>query len=259
MTWTREERALSFGSIAEHYWRYRPAPPAEAVDWVIQGARPDSEGRTGVSRAVDLAAGTGALTSTLAKRVSDVVAVEPDPGMREVFVRLLPGVPLVGALAEALPFVSGRIDALTVSSAWHWMDPQRAPFEISRVLRRGGVLGTIWNGVDRKVEWVDELFEDGRERSFVEPQSSHRHRFDLPEQAGLVDVEVNVVHWTKNLDLEQMVGLAGSYSRVFNLPEDRRDAVLGRVARLGRERLEEAGAVELSVPMRCACWRAVKS
>jgi hypothetical protein len=31
----RETRRLSFGSVAEDYDRYRPAPPPQALDWLI--------------------------------------------------------------------------------------------------------------------------------------------------------------------------------------------------------------------------------
>ena len=66
------ERASSFGSVAEAYDRFRPAPPAEAVDWVLGTAG-------GV--AADIGAGTGALTRQLARRAGWVVAVEPDAVM----------------------------------------------------------------------------------------------------------------------------------------------------------------------------------
>src|SRR3984885_8815941 len=70
-----QQRARSFGSVAELYARFRPAPPGEAVDWVLRGT---------CDRALDLGAGTGALTKLVVARAHPVVAVEPDPAMRAV-------------------------------------------------------------------------------------------------------------------------------------------------------------------------------
>jgi hypothetical protein len=46
----RQERALSFGSIAEDYDGLRPQAPQEAVDWLVP---------QGCEVAVDVGAGTG--------------------------------------------------------------------------------------------------------------------------------------------------------------------------------------------------------
>ena len=52
---------------------------------------------------------------------------------------------------------SGTLDAVVVSSAWHWMDTDQTVAEVGRVLRSGGVFGVIRNGPDRPVGWVTEL------------------------------------------------------------------------------------------------------
>jgi hypothetical protein len=57
----RETRRLSFGSVASDYDRYRPSPPAQALDWLIP---------PGASAVLDLAAGTGAVTRKLIGGVS---------------------------------------------------------------------------------------------------------------------------------------------------------------------------------------------
>ena len=70
-----EERATSFGNVAEIYDKVRPEPPAEALDWLVPA---------GCEVAVDLAAGTGLFTRGLLGRAAQVVAVEPDERMRAV-------------------------------------------------------------------------------------------------------------------------------------------------------------------------------
>src|SRR5580698_4058840 len=91
-------RASSFGSVAEEYDRFRPGPPLSAVEWILR-----SPGGT----AIDLGAGTGALTRELAKRVDRVMALEPDVRMLEVLHRNSPQVPAVRSRAEELPVRAG--------------------------------------------------------------------------------------------------------------------------------------------------------
>jgi ubiquinone/menaquinone biosynthesis C-methylase UbiE len=149
-------RALSFGAVADTYDRYRPAPPGEAVDWVLP---------TNAVDVLDLGAGTGAVTRLLRTRVpGKVVAAEPDARMRAVLVRRVPDMSAVGARAEALPFADESFDAVAVSSAWHWMDLALTVPEAARVLRPGGRLGVLWNGPARDVGWVAELLGPSRER-----------------------------------------------------------------------------------------------
>src|ERR1700722_12283279 len=89
-----EQRARSFGAIAEHYERYRPGPPADAVDWVVPA---------NCRSAVDLGAGTGALTRMLVDRAPEVFAVEPDSRMRTVLKELVPVAEVMGGVGEAIP------------------------------------------------------------------------------------------------------------------------------------------------------------
>ena len=184
--------------------------------------------------------------------------------MRTVFRKNLPGVPLVAATAEALPLRSACLDAVLVSSAWHWMDPELAPMEVARVLEPSGVLGLLWNGADRSEEWVESILgPDSRplaEDSSTSPSPSpiRRRTPELPDGAPFHDLEYRTVRWSSRLTVDELVGLMGSYSRVFTLPAGSRESLLANVGAGARGRLAATGESTVELPMRCHCWRATR-
>jgi ubiquinone/menaquinone biosynthesis C-methylase UbiE len=106
----RETRGLSFGSVADDYDRYRPAPPPQALEWLIP---PDAEA------ILDLAAGTGVVTRELAGRGGRVIAVEPDERMRAVLAARCPQAEVMDGRGEDIPLPDASVDAVVVSAAWH--------------------------------------------------------------------------------------------------------------------------------------------
>lgn len=147
-----EVAARGFGAQAAAYDRARPSYPPDAVAWLAGNLR-IGPGRL----VVDLAAGTGKLTALLAGRGARLAAVEPVGPMGRRLRAALPGVPLVAAVAEALPLAAASVDAVVVAQAFHWFDAPRALAELARVVRPGGGLALIWNSLDRGVGWADEI------------------------------------------------------------------------------------------------------
>lgn len=146
---------MSFGAVAGDYDRLRPSPPPEAIDWLLPDHR---------DVVVDLAAGTGLLTRALAGKVGRVIAVEPDERMRSVLQARSADVEVLPGRGESIPLPDASADAVFVSSAWHWMDPNLVVPEIGRVLRDGGRFGVIWTGRQRDIAWLhaDEWFSEAR-------------------------------------------------------------------------------------------------
>lgn len=233
-------RATSFGTVAQDYDRLRPAPPAEAVDWLLP---------TGCRTAVDLAAGTGLLTRELASRVPEVVAVEPDGRMRAVLADRSPQVRVLDGVGEAIPLPDASADALFVSSAWHWMDPPRAEREIARVLRDGGRFGLVWTRRDSDVGWVREL---DRRRSYEPPRDTAASV--LPTSAAFEDVATASFAFTRPMTPDDLVALLGTYSGAITADEAGRAAGLAAARTVLDERFP--GATTVDVPMRAVCWRA---
>ena len=129
-----------FDRVVGQYARTRPGYPEAALDWVARttGLEPGAD-------VLDLAAGTGKLTRSLAARGYRLVAVEPLPGMRAQLVQDLPGVRVLDGTAEQIPLGDRSLDAVLVGQAFHWFEPRGALDEIARVLRPAGWLVLLWN------------------------------------------------------------------------------------------------------------------
>ena len=245
-------RALSFGSIAADYDRLRPGPPQDAVRWLLP-SRP--------AVAVDLAAGTGLLTRALAARVSKVVAVEPDGRMAAVLRERSPEVHITAGCGEAIPLKDQSADAVLVSSAWHWMDPELAVLEIARVLRDGGRFGVIWTSRDREIGWVRNLdrlrepHQAGSPGSMSQPNLPPRRRtVVLPDSNLFGNVQTTSVRFTRRMAVNDVIDMLATYSAIITASDADRAAAKARLradldARFG-------GAAEIDVPMRSLCWRA---
>jgi SAM-dependent methyltransferase len=145
-----EVAAAGFGSQAAAYQRGRPSYANDAVDWILEGL--PSGGRV-----LDLAAGTGKLTTMIVARGFDVVAVEPIETMRQELAAAAPGAHALAGSAEQIPLPDASVDAVTIAQAFHWFNERAALAEIARVLRPGGRLALIWNERDDSVPWMARL------------------------------------------------------------------------------------------------------
>ncbi|WP_097231555.1 class I SAM-dependent methyltransferase [Streptomyces zhaozhouensis] len=152
--------ATSFNAVAAEYASARPDYPPALYDALEECfGRPLAD-----AHALDVGAGTGKATRGLGERGVRVTAVEPGDGMAAQLATASPGVPLVRAVGDALPFADGSVDLVTYAQAWHWTRPEVALPEALRVLRPEGGLALWWNTNDRSVGWIDEQVERLRRR-----------------------------------------------------------------------------------------------
>ncbi|WP_433798917.1 methyltransferase domain-containing protein [Actinomycetospora sp. CA-084318] len=218
-------RARSFGRLAAEYDRLRPGYPSEVLRPVVGTV------------VVDVGAGTGKLSTALARSGRRVVAVEPDPEMRSVLVgRGLPGVEVVDGAAERLPVDTGVASAVVYGQSWHWAEPVAAAAEARRVLVDDGLLLLLSNMPDVSVDWVREL-----NRLAGLPE-------ELPDVTafaveGFTAGPVTRVPWDQSLAVDDLVALFSTFSRVSTRePADRervlrsiRSCLAGHPATAGRE------------------------
>ena len=241
-----------FGREAEAYERVRPSYPADAVAWLV-----DNLGVGPGGMVLDLAAGTGKFTRLLVPSGAKVLAVEPVEGMRQRFVAAVPGVPMVAAVAEALPIASRSLDAVTVAQAFHWFDADRAFGEFARVLRPRGRLGLIWNARDRSSDWVNDVWSIMDRVEKRAPWRDHEHADDsVPRpRAGFGPLHAETFRHEQPITPEGVVDRIASVSHVAVLPPAERQRVLDEVRAVLTHHPDARGRSELRIPYRVdAYW-----
>lgn len=113
---------------------------------------------------MELGAGTGKLTCVLVPAFGQVIAVEPDEGMRRLLRSHCPQASVITGRAESIPQADQSVDAVFIAEAFHLFASKHAVGEIARVLRPGGVLTLMWNvpagPAEPPVAAVDQLLVD---------------------------------------------------------------------------------------------------
>ena len=252
--WTR--RGSSFGSVAAAYAEHRPGYPAAAVRWCVAPVGRD----IGSLRVLDLGAGTGKLTATLAELAAEVTAVEPDPAMLEELGRGLPSVRALAGSAEQIPLPDASVDAVLCGQSMHWFDLSRALPEIARVLVPGGTLGALWNSDDDRVPWVAGLQEaaEGAASPSLSRRRTQAASFG-PEQFGVplfTPTERAEFANSQPLTADTLVELIATHSQVIVMAPAERASMLGRVRDYLASRPETA-AGQFALPMVTSAIRAV--
>jgi SAM-dependent methyltransferase len=194
-------------------------------------------------RALDVGCGTGALAAALASRLgaANVSGVDPSQPFAEACRRRLPGVDVVVASAEDLPFADGAFDAVLSQLVVNFMsDAGQGVREMTRVTWPGGIVAScVWDYAE-EMTLLRAYWDAARE---VEPDrgaeadealmrwSSERELADLWRSAGLGDVRTAPLgaraSYADFADLWEPlptgVGPAGAFCK--SLDEDRRAAL----------------------------------
>ena len=223
--------AEGFADVADVYERGRPDYPLAVAGAIAAELRVPVGGRV-----LDLAAGTGKLTRVLLASGLDVVAVEPQPQLRELLAAAIGPERVRDGLAEAIPLPDASVAAVTVADAFHWFDHAPALAEIGRVLVPGGGLAVLsttpdWSGVT----WAHEV---GSLLDSLRP--AHPHHDGPPWQDAVRaaggwtaprDVRLTA---TQPSDVSRLLDYVASISWIAAQPEGRRAETLAQVEAIVR-------------------------
>ena len=237
-----EHHALSFGQAAEAYAVARPSYPADAVEWLV----PDGAGTV-----LDLGAGTGKLTTLLARSGRDVIAIDPSADMLAQLTASAPDITTLVGTAETIPLADASVDAVTVAQAWHWVDAERAVPEVARVLRPGGTLGLVWNTRDESIDWVARLGE-------LMGGTAHYEMDDEAPPVGppFGPLETWQTRWVQTLDRDGMLDLVRSRSYFLVKSKAEQDATIAAVIELLEDHPDLSGRPVVELPYITECFRA---
>ncbi|WP_432018100.1 class I SAM-dependent methyltransferase [Streptomyces sp. 1222.5] len=251
----RQLYASSFGAVADAYAAHRPDYARAAVRWALEPAPGP--------RVLDLGAGTGKLTATLVVLGAEVIAVEPDTGMRTELRRSLPGVRALPGSAEAIPLPDASVDAVLAGNAMHWFDMATAGPEIARVLAPDGVLAGLWNLMDDQVEWVAALARVGGDAAVGSRDTPAAWRAETAAMHLPGDGTAARFGWPRQAEFphgqrrtaDSLVATLATRAGMLVMPEPERDATLARIHAFLATRPETARG-EFTLPMRTGVLRA---
>jgi len=128
-----------FRSQAATYHRFRRDYSAGLYDAIEQHA-----GAPANRRALDLGCGTGFVTGTLGRRGWRVVGGDFSTPMLAEARRAHPAGRFVRLRGEALALADESVQLVTVGTAFHWFQRERALAEMLRVLVPGGWAAVFW-------------------------------------------------------------------------------------------------------------------
>jgi len=242
-----QTHALSFGTAADAYDRYRPSYPRPAVGWAV--------GRPAPAEVLDLGAGTGILTRVLLGLGYQVTPVEPDPEMRTRLDVATPGVVALAGSAERVPLPDGSVDAIVAGQAYHWFDHPVAHAEGARLLRPAGTYAAVFNHRDESVPWVAALTA-----ITVDLLGGRGAGDDGPSVDGFgpdfAPVERTEFRHHLTLTPDALVGMISTRSHYITAPPGQQRAVEAAIRELTASHPDLAGRERFELPYRTAVFRA---
>jgi len=227
-TATTDERRRSFDQMAALYARARPAPPPELFDALAVYVPAPAD-------ALEIGCGPGNATLPLLERGFRVHAVELGEQLAAFARERLAAFPFtveVGKFEEA-QLAPASVELVVCSSAFHWLDRERALHQVAKVLKPGGALALIWGSVRRTAEdnRVDEALQSAYRAHAPEISRGATDRMSsqvdeigeaLRETPELRDPEERRYPQTHVFNRQRYLEVLATFSDHATLPEERR-------------------------------------
>ena len=227
-------RALSFGSVALAYERFRPGYPGEVFELVSAYA-----GRL-ITSALEIGAGTGKATRLFAAHGVAVTATEPDPAMLAELRRHVPEtVRTVQSTFEELE-AHATYDLVFAAASLHWTDPEGRWSRVAAMLDTHGVFASFGGPIELVDHAVAEAVQSAR-APYLEsddmpspdgtpPESALQWPgTDLERSSLFGDVQQHVLERRLTLGAAEYVGYLSTVSAYLGLPAPTRSEALGRI------------------------------
>lgn len=237
------ERALSFGSAAAAYERFRPGYPDELVDAVLSYAGQP------VRTALEIGAGTGKATRAFAGRGIAVTATEPDAAMLAELRRHVPAtVTPVQAAFEDVPLTTTH-DLVFAAASLHWTEPTGRWSRVAALLGPGGTFASFGGPI--------LLADQAGEAAVAAARAPYLTTDDVPSPDGtpteaplqwpgteltasylFTDVRQCVVERRTTMSARDYVGHLSTVSAYLELTAPAREAALARILEVLPEQVD---------------------
>src|SRR3984885_9745143 len=144
---TTDERRRSFDQMAQLYARARGAPPPALFDAVTVFVPPPAD-------ALEIGCGPGNASLALLERGFRIHAVELGENLAAFARERLAAVPFTveGGKLEEASLQAASVDLVVCSSAFHWLDRERALRQVVKGLKPGGAPALVWGSAPATAE-----------------------------------------------------------------------------------------------------------
>ena len=249
----------AYGTDPAEYDAGRPDYPDRIYEVLVGrcGLRPGAS-------VLEIGPGPGTATRRLLAAGAEVTACEPDPALGAYLTETSAGCPLrvVPSTFEEADLPDGHFDLITAATSFHWVDPAIGLTKVAHLVRPGGWVAIWWtifgdrtrpdpfreamqlriNEVVRAAQPLPQAAPppppdtsgEAEPRPMFELDLERRQQ-DMREQAGLEEVEGELIRWTCRLDPTQVRRLYGSTIHILRLDPEVRGPLLDEIEQVARD------------------------
>ncbi|WP_327637368.1 class I SAM-dependent methyltransferase [Kribbella sp. NBC_00482] len=236
-------RALSFGTVAEAYERFRPGYPVELLELVTAYAGAP------IRTALEIGAGTGKATRLFAQGGIAVTATEPDAAMlAELRKHQSANVTTVQSAFEDLP-LDTSYELVYSAAALHWTNPEGRWERMAELVRPGGVFASFGVPIQLADPALKEAARAARapyldDDGVPSPDGTPEDRpmqwpgTELQQSEWFTDVRQAVIERRLTVSAADYIGQLSTVSAYVMLPPADRDEVFRRTLQALPETVE---------------------